>query len=98
MVEMTRALSSSLNTDDVLYSIVSRLHQVLEAEECSIVRVDSKTGSAKVVVKLANLEQCDVALDIDIFAKLNQSYISSHCIFLRNANPTTVMLDRMILE
>jgi hypothetical protein len=30
-VEMTRALSSSLNSDDVLYSIVTRLYEVLEA-------------------------------------------------------------------
>ncbi|PYR88719.1 MAG: hypothetical protein DMG19_08310 [Acidobacteria bacterium] len=82
MVEMTRALSSSLNTDDVLYSIVSRLHQVLEAEECSIVRVDSKTGSAKVVVKLPNLEQGDVALDLDLYPELNQAYISRQFVFL----------------
>src|SRR2546427_11992583 len=86
MVEMTRALSSSLNTDDVLYSIVSRLHQVLEAEECSIVRVDSKTGSAKVVVKLPNLEQGDVALDIDLYPELNQAYIPGNLSFCRMRN------------
>src|SRR5438034_762864 len=91
MVEMTRALSSSLNTDDVLYSIVSRLHQVLEAEECSIVRVDSKTGSAKVVVKLPNLEQGDVALDIDLYPELNQAYISRQFVFLPYAKPTAFM-------
>ena len=41
MVELTRALSSSLNTDEVLYSIVSRLCETLEAEDCSIVRIDA---------------------------------------------------------
>ena len=97
MVEMTRALSSSLNTDDVLYSIVSRLHQVLEAEECSIVRVDSKTGSAKVVVKLPNLEQGDVALDIDLYPELNQAYISRQFVFLPDAKPTAVMVVPMIV-
>ena len=97
MVEMTRALSSSLNTDDVLYSIVSRLHQVLEAEECSIVRVDSKTGSAKVVVKLPNLEQGDVALDLDLYPELNQAYISRQFVFLPDAKPTAVMVVPMIV-
>src|SRR5439155_1189260 len=101
MVEMTRALSSSLNTDDVLYSIVSRLHQVLEAEDCSIVRVDSKTGSAKVVVKLPNLEQGDVALalalDLDLYPELNQAYISRQFVFLPDAKPTAVMVVPMIV-
>src|SRR5262249_40555733 len=32
MVEMTRTLSSSLKTDEVLYSIVSRLREVIDAE------------------------------------------------------------------
>jgi K+-sensing histidine kinase KdpD len=49
MVEMTRALSSSLNSDDVLYSIVSRLRQVLDAEECSIFRIDARTGTVRMM-------------------------------------------------
>jgi diguanylate cyclase (GGDEF)-like protein len=97
MVEMTRALSSSLNTDDVLYSIVSRLHQVLEAEECSIVRVDSKTGSAKVVVRLPILEEGDVALDLDLYPELNHAYISRQFVFLPDAKPTAVMVVPMIV-
>src|SRR6266566_5423398 len=97
MVEMTRALSSSLNTGEVLYSIVSRLPTVLEAEECSIVRVDSKTGSAKVVVKLPNLEQGDVALDLDLYPELNHAYISRQFVFLPDAKPTAVMVVPMIV-
>src|SRR5207249_2511362 len=85
MVEMTRALSSSLNTDDVLYSIVSRLHQVLEAEECSIVLVDSRTGSAKVAVRIPILEQGDVALDLDLYPELNHAYVFRLFVFLPGA-------------
>src|SRR5881296_2905281 len=96
MVEITRALSSSLNTDDVLYSIVSRLHQVLEAEECSIVLVDSRTGSAKVAVRIPILEQGDVALDIDLYPELNHAYISRQFVFLPDAKPTAVMVVPMI--
>src|SRR5207249_9454877 len=69
MVEMTRALSSSLNTDDVLYSIVSRLHEVFGTEECSIVRVDSKTGLDKVVVRVPRLVERNIHIDIDLHAE-----------------------------
>ena len=42
MVEITRVLSSSLNTEEVLLTIVSRLREVLEADECSIVRLNDR--------------------------------------------------------
>src|SRR5262245_7215177 len=65
MVEMTRALSSSLKTDDVLYSIVSRLREVLDADDCSIVRIDPKSGSAKVMVKASQPGERDVPIELD---------------------------------
>src|SRR6059036_3350769 len=68
-----------------------------EAEECSIVRVDSKTGPAKVVVKLPNLEQGDVALDLDLYPELNHAYISRQFVFLPDAKPTAVMVVPMIV-
>ena len=55
MVEMTRILSSSLNTDKVLSSIVSRLREVIGCEECSIVQVDSE------VRRRATLDESDKA-------------------------------------
>src|SRR5213593_695096 len=74
MVEIIRALSSSLNTDDVLYSIVSRLHNVLGAEECSIVLVDSKTGLARVAARIPRLEERSVPVDFNQHPGLNQAY------------------------
>jgi len=96
MVEMTRALSSSLNTDDVLYSIVSRLHEVFGTEECSIVRVDSKTGLAKVVVRVPRLEERNIPIDLNQHPELKQAYISRQFLFLPDAKPTAIMVAPMI--
>ena len=96
MVEMTRALSSSLNTDDVLYSIVSRLHEVFGTEECSIVRVDSKTGLAKVVVRVPRLEERNIPIDLNQHPELKQAYISRQFLFLPDAKPTAIMVVPMI--
>ena len=95
MVEMTRALSS-LNTDDVLYSIVSRLHEVFGTEECSIVRVDSKTGLAKVVVRVPRLEERNIPIDLNQHPELKQAYISRQFLFLPDAKPTAIMVVPMI--
>src|SRR5439155_21695362 len=71
-------------------------HQVLEAEECSIVLVDSRTGSAKVAVRIPILEQGDVALDLDLYPELNRAYVFRHFVFLPDAKPAAVMVVPMI--
>src|SRR5215467_3603397 len=51
IVEVMRRLSSSLKTQEVLSMVVNRLCELLNAGECSIITIDSKTGEAKVVVR-----------------------------------------------
>jgi diguanylate cyclase (GGDEF)-like protein len=96
MVEITRALSSSLNTDDVLLAIVTRLCQVLEAEECSIVRIDPKTGAAKTVVRSPNLEERNVPIDLDQHPELKQAYASRRFLYLPEAKPAGIISVPMI--
>src|SRR5439155_1613569 len=64
MVEITRALSTSLNTEDVLFSIVSRLCEVLEAQQCSIVRIDPKTGAARILLRVPESEQKNIPIKL----------------------------------
>src|SRR5213594_449586 len=76
IVEMTRALSSSLNTDDVLYSIVSRLREVLDAEECSIFRIDPKTGTARMMMKASKPGERNIEVNLDQYPELQQAHAS----------------------
>lgn len=96
MVEITRALSSSLNSDEVLFSIVSRLCEVLEAEECSIVRIDSKTGTAEIMVKSSALAERNVVIDLDRFPELKQAYASQRLVFVPDARPLGIIAVPMI--
>ena len=96
MVEITRALSSSLNTDDVLYSIVSRLCEVLEADECSIVRIDPKTGAAKIMVRAPDLEQRNVDINLDEYPELKQAYATRRFLFIPDAKPSGIIAVPMI--
>jgi diguanylate cyclase (GGDEF)-like protein len=98
MVEMTRALSSSLNTDDVLYSIVSRLREVLEAEECSIFRMDPKTADAQVMMKASNPQERNVEVDIDHYPELKQAHASRRLLFIPDAKPMGIIAIPLVIN
>ncbi len=97
MVEMTHALSSSLNTDDVLYSIVSRLREVLGAQECSIYRIDPKTGAAR-MMRASNPSERNVEVNIGEYPELKQAYDSRQLLFLPDAKPMGVVAIPMVVN
>ena len=96
MVEMTRTLSSSLNSDEVLYSIVSRLCEVLGAEECSILKIDSKTGAALILVKASQPDLRNIAVSLEDYPELKQAYASRRLLFLPDAKPLGIIAMPMI--
>jgi diguanylate cyclase (GGDEF)-like protein len=96
MVEMTRALSSSLNSEEVLYSIVTRLCEVLEAEDCSIVKIDSKSGGAKILVRASDPHNRNMEFDLDRHPELKQAYASGRLIFVPDARPLGIVAIPMI--
>jgi len=98
MVEMTHALSSSLNTENVLYSIVMRLREVLAAEECSIIRIDPKTGAARVTMKASNPEERNVDIDLDQHPELKEAHASRRIVFNPAAKPIGVVVIPMVVH
>jgi len=96
MVEMTRALSSSLNTEDVLYSIVSRLREVLDAEDCSIFRIDPKTGAPRMMMKASNPQERNIAIDLQRYPELEEAYTSRQLLFIPDAKPVGIIAIPMV--
>lgn len=96
MVEITRVLSSSLNSEEVLFSIVSRLREVLEAEDCWIIRVDPKTTVAEVTVKASNPSDRNVAIDLEQYPDLKQAYASQSVLFIPDAKPLGIVAVPMV--
>jgi diguanylate cyclase (GGDEF)-like protein len=97
MVEMTRTLSSSLNTDHVLYSIVTRLREVIDAEECSIVRIDPKSGAARMLMRASSPEERNLPIELDQSPELKQALVTRQLVFAPDAKPTGVIAIPMIL-
>src|SRR5262249_59734289 len=89
-------LSSSLNTDDILYSIVFRLREVLDAEECSIFRIDPKTGAARMMMKASNPSERDIGVELG--PVLKQAYESRELTFVPDARPMGVIAIPMMIN
>jgi diguanylate cyclase (GGDEF)-like protein len=98
IVEITRALSSSLNSDDVLFAIVSRLRDVLNAEECSIVRVDPKTGTAQIMVKASDPADRNIDMDLSRHPELKEAYEFRRLLFIPEAKPESLIAVPMIAQ
>jgi diguanylate cyclase (GGDEF)-like protein len=97
MVEMTRAVSSSLNTDDVLYAIASRLQQTLDATESAIVRIDPKTKVPR-MTKASKPEEPNIEINLDDFPELNQALAAKHILFFSEAKPLPIIAIPMVVN
>jgi diguanylate cyclase (GGDEF)-like protein len=97
MVEMTREVSSSLNTEDVLYSIVSRLREVLEADDCSILRIDPRSGAAR-IMKASKPDERNVEVRLDDYPELKRAYASRELLFLPAAKAQRIIAIPMLVN
>ncbi|PYS55097.1 MAG: hypothetical protein DMG13_05460 [Acidobacteria bacterium] len=98
IVEITRALSSSLNSDEVLFAIASRLRDVLIAQECSIVRVDAKTGTAQIMVRASNPADRNLEMDLARHPELKEACEGRKLLFVPDAKPVGLIAVPMISQ
>jgi len=82
MFEITRSISSSLNTKEVLYLIVTRLSEVFGARDCSIVRVDAQTRTAKMLVKSAEPALPETNIDLEQHPELLKAFDTQEIVFV----------------
>ncbi len=96
MVEITRAVSSSLNSGEVLFEIASRTREVLNAIECSIIRVDAKTNRGYIMVKSSDPTIRDVEVDLKDNPELQEAYDSRRILVAPHAKPHGLVAVPMI--
>jgi diguanylate cyclase (GGDEF)-like protein len=82
MFEITRSISSSLNKQEILYLIVTRLAEVFGARDCSIVRVDAQTKTARMLVKSAEPNLPETNIDLDQHPELLRAFDTQEIVFV----------------
>jgi diguanylate cyclase (GGDEF)-like protein len=98
MVEITRTLSSSLNSEEILFAIVSRVRDVLSAIECSIIRIDPKTNRGYITVKSANPSIRSREVDLRDYPELRQAYNSRRILVVPHAKPYGLVAVPMVFQ
>lgn len=70
LLEISKAVSSTLNSRDILYTIVKRVGEVIDVDRCSIVRIGNKKGVAYVVTTYDNPDINDLAIDLGKYPEI----------------------------
>jgi diguanylate cyclase (GGDEF)-like protein len=82
MAEITRSLSSSLNSQEIFYLIVRRLCEVFDAEDCAIVRIDTVARTGKVLVRSSDPNVKEAEIDLQAYPELEQANDSHDFLFV----------------
>lgn len=86
MAEITRSLSSSLNSKEILYLIATRLCDVTGAAECSIMRMNAQGNNADVVARSAEPDVSNTAIDIADYPEMLKAQESKELLFVSNVD------------
>ncbi len=97
LVEMTRSVSSSLKSDEVLHLIVDRLCDVMRASDCAILQVDPKTGETLAMARNTRGGPGKSAIDFNTVPTLREAYEQRQMVF-RNSAETSVAALPMISQ
>ena len=82
MAEITRSLSSSLNSQEVLFLIASRICEVFDGVDCSIVRLDTQSHTGKTLVRSADPLVKDADVDLLMYPELEEANESRDLLFV----------------
>jgi diguanylate cyclase (GGDEF)-like protein len=86
LAEITRSLSSSLKSHEILYLIVTRLCEVTGAVDCSIVRIDANGKNAKIMVKSTEAHVKNPSIEIGKYPELMSAHESRKLQFVPDVN------------
>src|SRR5579884_1203714 len=92
MVDVTRGLSSSLKTQDVLRMVVARVCEVSAAVDCSIITVDPRTGDAKVMVRSSEPDLRYSTVDWNSAPEVQQAALTRRMVFTNGAQGVVVTI------
>ena len=82
MTEITRSLSSSLNSQEIFFLIVRRICEVFGADDCSIVRLDTLNRTGKTLVRASDPAVKDEPIDLQAYQELESANESRDLLFV----------------
>jgi diguanylate cyclase (GGDEF)-like protein len=98
MVDITRTLSSSLKTEEILSAIVDRVREIVDAKECWIVRLGAKTGKGEIIAGAKDPDIRAEGIVLDGHPELMEAFATRKMVLNVKADPLPVIVVPMVAQ
>lgn len=99
LLDVSQAVSSSLQSRDILYNIVKSVAGVIEVNRCSILRIGKKKGIGYVVTTYENPNIKNLPIELDKYPEIRKALEVKETVVVEDINSDPLMAGtREILE
>lgn len=91
MLDLTRALSSTLDSKEILYLIVKKISDVIDVKRCSIVRIDPNSRYGFVVASHEHPTIRDIKIDLRKYPEIKKALLTKDMVLIANVSKDPLM-------
>ncbi|MBI5026445.1 MAG: diguanylate cyclase [Nitrospirae bacterium] len=91
IIEITSLVSSSLDSDKILYLTVKKIAEIMPVIRCSILRIDSKNKSVHVIATFEDPKIKDLKLDLRKYPEIRKALTSKEPVIINDVNTDPLM-------
>jgi diguanylate cyclase (GGDEF)-like protein len=91
--ELTRLISSTLDTKELLYLIVKKIAEIMPVSRCSIIRTDGQRKYAYVVASFESPHIDAIRLDLKKYPEILEALVRKKPIVIKNIAADPIMLN-----
>ncbi len=91
--ETTFLVSSTLDLQEMLYTIVRKIAEIVPVVRCSMIRIDREENTADVVATSENPKIKNIKLDLDKYPEIKEAILTKHAIVVNDIKTDPIMMD-----
>lgn len=99
LLEISQAISSTLHSHDILYTIVKKVAEIMEVDRCSILRIGKKKEVGYVVTTYENPNINNLPIHLDKYPEIRKALETKETVIIEDIHRDPLMAGiRNILE
>jgi two-component system cell cycle response regulator len=91
LIEITSLVSSTLNSQEILYFIVKKIAEVIPVVRCSMIRLDHEQNQAHVVATFEDPDMKDLTIDLNKYPEIKEALITKSPVIVSDVNTDPMM-------
>ena len=91
LIEIASLVSSTLNSQEILYFIVKKIAEVIPVTRCSMIRLDHEQNQAHVVATFEDPDIRDLTIDLGRYPEIKEALITKSPVVIGDVNTDPMM-------